>query len=107
MARPVLRRGEVSGFVAPRLQISCEYAPSSRLARRRAALAIPCPIYFQNALLYHLQKTIGRLERNANFLHTPPLPNPLLQTECGREGDDAQTDATTSLNIPIFIAIWY
>jgi hypothetical protein len=32
------------------LQISLEYAPSSRLAIRPAALAIPFPIYFQNTL---------------------------------------------------------
>jgi hypothetical protein len=51
MARLVLRRGEVGGFVAPRLQISCEYAPSLRLAIHAAALAIPCPTYFQNRLL--------------------------------------------------------
>ena len=50
IARSVLRRGEVSGFVAPRFQISCEYAPSSRLAMHPAALAIPYPIYFQNTL---------------------------------------------------------
>jgi hypothetical protein len=45
-----LRRGGAAGFVARRLQISLEYAPSSRLAIRPAALAIPDPIYFQNTL---------------------------------------------------------
>src|ERR1700677_335936 len=33
--------GGAAGFVVPRLQISLEYAPSSRLAIRSAALAIP------------------------------------------------------------------
>jgi hypothetical protein len=49
--RAVLRRGGVAGCVAPRLQISGEYAPSSRLAIHSAALAIPFPVYFQNRLL--------------------------------------------------------
>jgi hypothetical protein len=35
--------GWAAGFVSPRLQISLEYAPSSRLT-------IPFPIYFQNTL---------------------------------------------------------
>ena len=51
MAQSVLRRGGLAGFVAPRLQISCEYAPSSRLAIQPDALGIRCPIYFQNTLL--------------------------------------------------------
>ena len=51
ISRAVLRRGGAAGFVAPRLQISLEYAPSSRLAIRPAALAIPFPVYFQNTLL--------------------------------------------------------
>ncbi len=46
-----MRRGRPAGVVAPRSQISLEYAPSSRLAIRPAALAIPFPIYFQNTLL--------------------------------------------------------
>jgi tetratricopeptide (TPR) repeat protein len=50
ISRAVLRRGGAAGCVAPRLQISLEYAPSSRLAIRPTALAIPLPIYFQNAL---------------------------------------------------------
>jgi hypothetical protein len=45
------RRQSYGGqVVAPRLQISLEYAPSSRLAIRPAALAIPYPINFQNTL---------------------------------------------------------
>jgi hypothetical protein len=51
ISRVVLRRGGAAGFVAPRLQISGEYAPSSRLAIHSAALAIPFPIYFHNTLL--------------------------------------------------------
>jgi hypothetical protein len=46
-----LAAGRAAGFVSPRLQISLEYAPSSRLAIHPAALAIPFPIYFQNTLL--------------------------------------------------------
>jgi len=46
ISQAVLRRGGASGVVAPQLQISNEYAPSSRLAIRPAALAIPCrPIF--------------------------------------------------------------
>jgi len=51
ISRLVLRRGRAAGFVAPRLQISGEYAPSSRLAIHPAALAIPFPTYFKNRLL--------------------------------------------------------
>ena len=46
LSQPGLRRGRAAGFVAPQLQISLGYAPSSRLAIGPAALAIPCLIYF-------------------------------------------------------------
>ncbi|SPE52254.1 hypothetical protein SBV1_1480044 [Verrucomicrobia bacterium] len=41
ISRAVLRAGRAAGFVAPRLQISTEYAPSSPLAIHPAPLAIP------------------------------------------------------------------
>jgi len=45
-----LRRGGAAGFVAPQSKIHEGYSPSSRLAIRLAASAIPSPIYFQNTL---------------------------------------------------------
>ena len=43
--------GRAAGIVAPRLQISFKYAPSSLLAIRSAALAIPSrPIFEKNTL---------------------------------------------------------
>jgi hypothetical protein len=50
IARAVLRRGAVAGFVASQSKIHEGYSPSSRLAIRHAALAIPSPIYFQSTL---------------------------------------------------------
>ena len=72
MSQPVLRRGRAAGFrlrqgyggqvVAPQLQISLEYAPSSSQNREErpafagclaigpAALAIPCLIHFSDTL---------------------------------------------------------
>jgi hypothetical protein len=44
----VTKRFRSLGFMAGGLQISLEYAPSSRLAIRPAPLAIPFPIYFQS-----------------------------------------------------------
>ncbi len=45
---PVLRRDKASGFVARRSKIHEGYSPSSRLAIRLVALAIPFPRDFEN-----------------------------------------------------------
>jgi hypothetical protein len=57
-----LRRGRPAGFVAPRSQISLEYAPSSRLAIQPAALAIPLRAYFSHRLF-------ARLSQNTKIPH--------------------------------------
>jgi hypothetical protein len=77
ISRPVLRRGGAAGFVARRLQISREYAPSSRLAIRSAALALPFPIFFQNTLLNSREE---RREKTFSFYFTLRPPRFLRDT---------------------------
>jgi hypothetical protein len=91
--RAVLRRGGAAGCVAPRLQISGEYAPSSRLAIHPAALAIPFPVYFQNRLLILAVGLVLAGGCTTSNRSSQPWDHPVAETHLGYGVPDEAGDA--------------